>query len=114
MPPIGPAAATSPSLIGPERGVRRAQSGSRAPAALVQPRWDREGCEKSKNNGSPQGFKTTEQQLKSDKDSARADDMILAAYLSFFLIFSSVGAAKNAGDDDWVHLPNKCEGNGSS
>ncbi|GAA6231903.1 protein canopy homolog 3 [Lates japonicus] len=35
--------------------------------------------------------------------------MILAAYLSFFLIFSSVGAAKNAGDDDWVHLPNKCE-----
>ncbi|XP_031608926.1 protein canopy homolog 3 [Oreochromis aureus] len=34
--------------------------------------------------------------------------MILAAYLSFFLLISSVGAAKD-GDDDWVHLPNKCE-----
>lgn len=38
--------------------------------------------------------------------------MILAAYLSFFLLISSVEAAKD-GDDDWVHLPNKCEGNGS-
>ncbi|XP_068574316.1 protein canopy homolog 3 [Cebidichthys violaceus] len=35
--------------------------------------------------------------------------MILAAYLSFFSIISSVGAAKTAGDDDWVYLPNKCE-----
>lgn len=35
--------------------------------------------------------------------------MILVAYLSFFLLISSVGAAKD-GDDDWVHLPNKCEG----
>ncbi|XP_044038882.1 protein canopy homolog 3 [Siniperca chuatsi] len=35
--------------------------------------------------------------------------MISAAYLSFFLIISSVGAAKNGGDDEWVHLPNKCE-----
>ncbi|XP_006803492.1 protein canopy homolog 3 [Neolamprologus brichardi] len=34
--------------------------------------------------------------------------MILVAYLSFFLLISSVGAAKD-GDDDWVHLPNKCE-----
>lgn len=34
--------------------------------------------------------------------------MILAAHLSFFLLISSVGAAKD-GDDDWVHLPNKCE-----
>ncbi|XP_040887013.1 protein canopy homolog 3 [Toxotes jaculatrix] len=35
--------------------------------------------------------------------------MILAAYVSFFWIISSVGAAKKEGDDDWVHLPNKCE-----
>ncbi|KAM6894154.1 protein canopy homolog 3 [Lycodopsis pacificus] len=35
--------------------------------------------------------------------------MNLAAYLSFFSIISSVGAAKTAGDDDWVYLPNKCE-----
>ncbi|XP_070786083.1 protein canopy homolog 3 [Enoplosus armatus] len=35
--------------------------------------------------------------------------MILAPYLSFFLVISSVGAAKNGGDDEWVHLPNKCE-----
>lgn len=35
--------------------------------------------------------------------------MILAAYLSFFSIISSVGAAKTGADDDWVHLPNKCE-----
>ncbi|XP_070710977.1 protein canopy homolog 3 [Pempheris klunzingeri] len=35
--------------------------------------------------------------------------MILWAYLSFFTVISPVGAAKTAGDDDWVHLPNKCE-----
>ncbi|KAK2862809.1 hypothetical protein Q5P01_002342 [Channa striata] len=35
--------------------------------------------------------------------------MVLAAYLSFLLLTSSVGAAKPGGDDDWVHLPNKCE-----
>ncbi|XP_017292312.1 protein canopy homolog 3 [Kryptolebias marmoratus] len=35
--------------------------------------------------------------------------MILATYLSFLLIISSVGAAKTEGDDEWVHLPNKCE-----
>ncbi|XP_078132231.1 protein canopy homolog 3 [Sander vitreus] len=34
--------------------------------------------------------------------------MILAAYL-FFSVFLSVGAAKTGGDDDWVHLANKCE-----
>lgn len=37
--------------------------------------------------------------------------MILAAYLSFLVVVSSVGAAKSGGDDEWVHLPNKCEGN---
>lgn len=35
--------------------------------------------------------------------------MILAAYLSFFSIILSVGTAKTGGDDDWVHLANKCE-----
>ncbi|XP_029282283.1 protein canopy homolog 3 [Cottoperca gobio] len=35
--------------------------------------------------------------------------MILAPYLSLFLIMASVGAAEAAGDDDWVHLANKCE-----
>uniref|UniRef100_G3Q3R0 Protein canopy homolog 3 n=1 Tax=Gasterosteus aculeatus aculeatus TaxID=481459 RepID=G3Q3R0_GASAC len=35
--------------------------------------------------------------------------MILGACVSFFWIISSVGAAKTAGDDDWVYLPNKCE-----
>ncbi|XP_076581650.1 protein canopy homolog 3 [Chaetodon auriga] len=35
--------------------------------------------------------------------------MILAGYLTVFLVFSSVGAAKNGGDDEWVKLPNKCE-----
>ncbi|TDG99477.1 hypothetical protein EPR50_G00194980 [Perca flavescens] len=34
--------------------------------------------------------------------------MILAAYL-FFSVFLSAGAAKIGGDDDWVHLANKCE-----
>ncbi|KAM9717751.1 protein canopy homolog 3 [Menidia menidia] len=35
--------------------------------------------------------------------------MILLAQFSFLLIISLVGAAKSEGDDDWVHLPNKCE-----
>ncbi|KAK5848170.1 hypothetical protein PBY51_005807 [Eleginops maclovinus] len=35
--------------------------------------------------------------------------MILVAWLSFLCMIWSVGAAKSAGDDDWVHLPNKCE-----
>ncbi|XP_034413300.1 protein canopy homolog 3 [Cyclopterus lumpus] len=35
--------------------------------------------------------------------------MIVAAYLTFFSVMSSVGAAKTGGDDDWVYLPNKCE-----
>ncbi|KAI9524353.1 Protein canopy 3 [Dissostichus eleginoides] len=35
--------------------------------------------------------------------------MIIVSYLSFFCMILSVGAAKSAGDDDWVHLPNKCE-----
>ncbi len=36
--------------------------------------------------------------------------MAVAGFLSFFLMISSVGAAKEGGDDEWVHLPNKCEG----
>lgn len=35
--------------------------------------------------------------------------MVLGVYLSFVLIFSSVVAGKTGGDDEWVHLPNKCE-----
>uniref|UniRef100_UPI0037E7DDEE protein canopy homolog 3 n=1 Tax=Semicossyphus pulcher TaxID=241346 RepID=UPI0037E7DDEE len=35
--------------------------------------------------------------------------MVSAGYLSFFLIVSSVGAAKTGGDDEWVNLPDKCE-----
>ncbi|KAM6909227.1 protein canopy homolog 3 [Xenentodon cancila] len=35
--------------------------------------------------------------------------MVLVACLSFLLLVSPVGAAQGAGDDDWVHLPNKCE-----
>lgn len=35
--------------------------------------------------------------------------MIIVSYLSFVCMILSVGAAKSAGDDDWVHLPNKCE-----
>ncbi|XP_056298624.1 protein canopy homolog 3 [Pseudoliparis swirei] len=35
--------------------------------------------------------------------------MILAAYLTFISVMSSVGVAKTGGDDDWVYLPNKCE-----
>ncbi|KAL7375560.1 hypothetical protein ABVT39_019676 [Epinephelus coioides] len=34
--------------------------------------------------------------------------MNLATYVSFLSIISA-GAAKSGGDDDWVHLPNKCE-----
>uniref|UniRef100_A0A3Q1BQP9 Protein canopy homolog 3 n=1 Tax=Amphiprion ocellaris TaxID=80972 RepID=A0A3Q1BQP9_AMPOC len=33
--------------------------------------------------------------------------MVLAAYVWFLLVFCSVGAAKD--EEDWVHLPNKCE-----
>lgn len=36
--------------------------------------------------------------------------MILAGFLSCVFVISSIGAAKEGGDDDWVHLPNKCEG----
>ena len=36
--------------------------------------------------------------------------MNLAGFLSVFWVISSVGAAKKEGEDDWVHLPNKCEG----
>lgn len=36
--------------------------------------------------------------------------MILLGVLSFVCVILSVGAAKDGGDDDWVHLPNKCEG----
>ncbi|XP_028261972.1 protein canopy homolog 3 [Parambassis ranga] len=35
--------------------------------------------------------------------------MILAALWTIFFVISLVGAAKKPGDDDWVHLPNKCE-----
>ncbi|XP_022074319.2 protein canopy homolog 3 [Acanthochromis polyacanthus] len=35
--------------------------------------------------------------------------MVLAVDVCFLLVFWSVGAAKDTGDDDWVHLPNKCE-----
>ncbi|XP_053199769.1 protein canopy homolog 3 [Scomber japonicus] len=34
---------------------------------------------------------------------------MILAHVSFFLVFSWVGAARKEGDDDWVHLPNKCE-----
>lgn len=36
--------------------------------------------------------------------------MVLATLWTVFFVISLVGAAKNPGDDDWVHLPNKCEG----
>lgn len=38
--------------------------------------------------------------------------MISAAHLTILMIVSA-GAAKpkDGGDDEWVHLPNKCEGN---
>lgn len=48
--------------------------------------------------------------LKAGKDSESADDMFVAGFTSFFVIIWSVGAAKDGGDDEWVHLPNKCEG----
>ncbi|XP_003966924.1 protein canopy homolog 3 [Takifugu rubripes] len=35
--------------------------------------------------------------------------MFVAAFTSFFVIIWSVGAAKDGGDDEWVHLPNRCE-----
>ncbi|XP_075890304.1 protein canopy homolog 3 [Nelusetta ayraudi] len=35
--------------------------------------------------------------------------MMLSGVLSFVCVILSVGAAKDGGDDDWVHLPNKCE-----
>lgn len=44
------------------------------------------------------------------KESNKAGVMFLAGLLSFFLVIPSVGAAKDGGDDEWVHLPNKCEG----
>lgn len=40
--------------------------------------------------------------------------MILSGVLSFVCVILSVGAAKDGGDDDWVHLPNKCEGKNES
>lgn len=36
--------------------------------------------------------------------------MFVAGFTSFIVIIWSVGAAKDGGDDEWVHLPNKCEG----
>lgn len=48
--------------------------------------------------------------LKAGKESESANDMFVAAFTSFFVIICSVGAAKDAGDDEWVHLPNRCEG----
>lgn len=48
--------------------------------------------------------------LKAGRDSESADDMFVAGFTSFFVIIWSVGAAKDGGDDEWVHLPNKCEG----
>lgn len=35
--------------------------------------------------------------------------MILSWVLPFVCVILSVGAAKDGGDDEWVHLPNKCE-----
>ncbi|XP_027894886.1 protein canopy homolog 3 [Xiphophorus couchianus] len=35
--------------------------------------------------------------------------MMFAVYWSALAVISSVGAAKTDGDDDWVHLPNRCE-----
>ncbi|KAM4714335.1 protein canopy homolog 3 [Anableps anableps] len=35
--------------------------------------------------------------------------MIFVVYWSVLAVISSVGAAKTDGDDDWVHLPNRCE-----
>ncbi|XP_058479483.1 protein canopy homolog 3 [Solea solea] len=35
--------------------------------------------------------------------------MILTLYATVLCVISCVGAAAGGGDDDWVHLPNKCE-----
>ncbi|MEQ2276509.1 Protein canopy 3 [Xenotaenia resolanae] len=35
--------------------------------------------------------------------------MMFGVYWSVLFVISSVGAAKTDGDDDWVHLPNRCE-----
>ncbi|XP_029382447.1 protein canopy homolog 3 [Echeneis naucrates] len=35
--------------------------------------------------------------------------MLSAVLVSVLLVVCPVGAAKNGGDDEWVHLPNKCE-----
>ncbi|XP_019121209.1 protein canopy homolog 3 [Larimichthys crocea] len=43
------------------------------------------------------------------EESGGAVRMISAWCLSSLLIISSVGAAKTGGDDEWVHLPDKCE-----
>lgn len=45
-----------------------------------------------------------------DKKLERAIDMFVAGFASFLVIIWSAGAAKDGGDDEWVHLPNKCEG----
>lgn len=36
--------------------------------------------------------------------------MFPVGFASLALAIWSVGAAKDGGDDEWVHLPNKCEG----
>lgn len=36
--------------------------------------------------------------------------MFVAGLTSLLVIIGSVAAAKDGGDDEWVHLPNKCEG----
>lgn len=36
--------------------------------------------------------------------------MFVGVFTSFLVIILSVRAAKGGGDDEWVHLPNKCEG----
>lgn len=36
--------------------------------------------------------------------------MFVTGFASILVIIWSVGAAKDGGDDEWVHLPNKCEG----
>lgn len=48
--------------------------------------------------------------IKAGKDSGSASDMLVAGFTSFFVIIWSAGAAKDGGDDEWVHLPDKCEG----
>lgn len=48
--------------------------------------------------------------LSAGKDTESTNDMFVAGFMWFFVIIWSVGAAKDVGDDEWVHLPNKCEG----